>query len=81
MRKVISKLYMYHILIVNRNFSNIDVTYLIFLYLQALLYIIRVMEPVVESDFVIVYFHTQTSAENHPPMNYLRQVYSILDHK
>ncbi|OWF51677.1 protein GDAP2 homolog [Mizuhopecten yessoensis] len=48
---------------------------------KALLYMLRVMEPVVESDFVVVYLHTQTNASNHPPMNYLRQVYSLLDHK
>lgn len=48
---------------------------------KALLYILRVMEPVVETDYVIVYFHTQTTAVNQPPMTVLRQIYNILDHK
>ncbi|KAK3096670.1 hypothetical protein FSP39_002249 [Pinctada imbricata] len=48
---------------------------------RALLYLIRVMEPVVESDYVVVYFHTQTTSENHPPMAYLKHMYSILDNK
>lgn len=48
---------------------------------RALLYLIRVMEPIVESDYIIVYFHTQTSADNHPDMAFLKQVYSILDNK
>ncbi|XP_069126491.1 protein GDAP2 homolog [Argopecten irradians] len=48
---------------------------------KALLYMLRVMEPVVESDYVVVYLHTETTASNHPPMNYLRQVYSLLDNK
>ena len=50
-------------------------------YLQALLYVIRVMEPVVESDYVVVYFHTQTTSQNHPPMAYLKHMYSVLDNK
>ena len=49
--------------------------------LQALLYLIRVMEPIVESDYIVVYFHTQTTAENQPDMSFLKQVYSILDNK
>ena len=42
---------------------------------------IRVMEPIVEKDYVVVYFHTETTADNHPSMNYLKSVYAILDEK
>ncbi|XP_005090009.1 protein GDAP2 homolog isoform X2 [Aplysia californica] len=48
---------------------------------KVLLYLIRVMDPVVETDFVLVYFHTLTSGANQPPMNYLKMVYSFLDHR
>ncbi|XP_060077351.1 protein GDAP2 homolog [Ylistrum balloti] len=48
---------------------------------KALLYMLRVMEPVVESDYVVVYLHTQTMGSNYPTMNYLREVYSLLDNK
>ncbi|KAJ8311064.1 hypothetical protein KUTeg_011379 [Tegillarca granosa] len=48
---------------------------------RAMLYMIRVMEPIVERDYVVVYFHTQTTAENHPPMEYLKKVYHLLDDK
>lgn len=48
---------------------------------KAFLYLIRVMEPIVEQDYVIVYFHTESTAENHPTMNYLKNVYGVLDEK
>lgn len=48
---------------------------------KAFLYLVRVMEPIVDKDYVIVYFHTQSGAENHPPMNYLKNVYQVLDNK
>lgn len=48
---------------------------------KALLYMIRLMDPIVDRDYVVVYFHTQTSNENLPPMNYLKNVYHTLDHK
>jgi hypothetical protein len=55
--------------------------YELLLYFQALLYMIRLMDPIVDRDYVVVYFHTQTSNENLPPMNYLKNVYHTLDHK
>jgi len=39
------------------------------------------MEPIVEQDYIIVYFHTQSTAENHPTMNYIKNVYGVLDKK
>lgn len=48
---------------------------------KAFLYMIRVMEPIVDQDYVVVYFHTQSTAENHPTMNYLKNVYGVLDEK
>ena len=49
--------------------------------LQALLYMVKVMDTVVDSPYVVVYFHTLTNGANHPPMNYMKQAYSMLDHR
>ena len=46
---------------------------------QALLYLIRVMDHIVENDYVVVYFHTQVTGKNHPPMAYMKMVYNYLD--
>lgn len=48
---------------------------------KALLYMIRLLDPIVDRDYVIVYFHTLTDNTNFPPMSYLKDVYHILDHK
>lgn len=48
---------------------------------KALLYMIRLMDPIVGQDYVVVYFHTNVTSENNPPMHFLRQVYMTLDHK
>jgi len=48
---------------------------------KVLLYLIRVMDPVVDDDFVVVYFHTQSTGANQPPMAYLRMVYNFLDNR
>ncbi|XP_041352655.1 protein GDAP2 homolog [Gigantopelta aegis] len=48
---------------------------------RALLYLVRVMEPVVDKDYVVVYFHTQTTKRNQPPMNYLKMAYNLLDNR
>ncbi|XP_055889502.1 protein GDAP2 homolog [Biomphalaria glabrata] len=48
---------------------------------KTLLYMIRIMDPVVETDYVIVYFHTLTSGKNQPAMAYLKMVYSLLDYR
>ncbi|XP_076079639.1 protein GDAP2 homolog [Mytilus galloprovincialis] len=48
---------------------------------KAFLYLIRVLEPIAEKDYVVVYFHTQSTAENHPTMNYLKNAYCVLDEK
>ena len=48
---------------------------------QALLYMVKVMDAVVDSPYVVVYFHTLTNSANHPPMNYMKQAYSVLDHR
>jgi hypothetical protein len=52
-----------------------------FFFLQALLYMIKVMDTVVDSPYVVVYFHTQSNSSNHPPMSYLKNAYSMLDYR
>ncbi|WAR07879.1 GDAP2-like protein [Mya arenaria] len=55
------------IVFVGRNFpaSTVDLE-------KALLYAIRLLDPIVEQDYVVVYFHTHTSGQNLPPMNFLK---------
>ncbi|KAL5010400.1 hypothetical protein ScPMuIL_012705 [Solemya velum] len=48
---------------------------------KALLYLIRILDPVADQDYIVVYIHTLSTSENHPPMNYLKEVYAVLDHK
>ncbi|XP_047741580.1 protein GDAP2 homolog [Hyalella azteca] len=48
---------------------------------KAVLYLLRVLEPVAHSDYVIIYFHTLTSPENHPALTWIRQVYDVLLYK
>jgi len=48
---------------------------------KALLYLIYLLEPLVSNDYTIVYFHTITESENHPAMNWIRQVYEVLEYK
>nr|KAG5694500.1 hypothetical protein BaRGS_014231 [Batillaria attramentaria] len=48
---------------------------------SALLYMVKVMDTVVDSPYVVVYFHTQTNSSNHPPMNYLKLAYNMLDNR
>ncbi|KAH3889005.1 protein GDAP2 homolog [Dreissena polymorpha] len=48
---------------------------------MALLYAIRLLDPIVDRDYVIVYFHTCTDSDNLPPVSFLKNVYHVLDHK
>ncbi|KAK6627924.1 Ganglioside-induced differentiation-associated protein 2 [Polyplax serrata] len=48
---------------------------------KALLYLICLLDPLVKSDYIIIYFHTLTSAANHPSFTWLRDVYNILPYK
>lgn len=49
--------------------------------MQALLYLIYLLDPLVKGDYVIAYFHTLTSANNYPTLAWLKEVYSILPYK
>ncbi|XP_014255616.1 protein GDAP2 homolog isoform X1 [Cimex lectularius] len=48
---------------------------------KALLYLIYLLDPLVKSDYVIAYFHTNTSNANYPSFAWLREVYNILPYK
>ncbi|XP_055917471.1 protein GDAP2 homolog isoform X2 [Eupeodes corollae] len=48
---------------------------------KALLYLIKLLDPIVKSDYVIAYFHTLTSTNNYPSLHWLREVYSVLPYK
>ncbi|XP_040158354.1 protein GDAP2 homolog isoform X4 [Anopheles arabiensis] len=48
---------------------------------KALLYLIYLLDPIVKGDYVIAYFHTLTSSNNYPSLQWLKDVYSILPYK
>ena len=48
---------------------------------QALLYLISLLDPLVRGDYIILYFHTLTENNNHPSMNWMREVYNVLEYK
>ncbi|XP_078698394.1 protein GDAP2 homolog isoform X2 [Branchiostoma floridae x Branchiostoma belcheri] len=64
------------VVIVGRNFpvNVIDLD-------KALLYFIQVMDPIVSKDYVVVYFHTQSTDDNQPELSFLRSAYNLLDNK
>lgn len=48
---------------------------------KALLYLIKLLDPIVRGDYVIAYFHTLASSGNHPPFSWLKEVYTVLPYK
>ncbi|XP_033635884.1 protein GDAP2 homolog [Asterias rubens] len=46
---------------------------------KAFLYFISVLDPIVNQDFVVIYFHTMSSSKNQPELKWLRQVYHAVD--
>jgi hypothetical protein len=48
---------------------------------RVLLYLIHLLDPVVNRDYTVVYFHTDIKAENKPPLGWLREVYGIFNRK
>ena len=50
-------------------------------FFQALLYLIKLLDPIVRGDYVIAYFHTLASSSNHPPFSWLKEVYTVLPYK
>ncbi|CAK1546309.1 unnamed protein product [Leptosia nina] len=48
---------------------------------KALLYLIKLLDPLVRGDYVIAYFHTLASSANHPPFSWLKEVYTVLPYK
>ncbi|CAH0605693.1 unnamed protein product [Chrysodeixis includens] len=48
---------------------------------KALLYLIKLLDPIVRGDYVIAYFHTLASSANHPPFWWLKEVYTVLPYK
>lgn len=48
---------------------------------RVLLYIIKTLDPIVEQDFNLIYFHTNIQSRNKPSFSWLREVYSIFNRK
>jgi len=48
---------------------------------RVLIYMVRVLDPVVNKDFNVIYFHSNFSSSNKPPFAWLKEVYSIFNRK
>lgn len=48
---------------------------------RVLLYIIRIMDPIVEKEYLLVYIHSNMKDEQQPEFAWLRNVYNIWDRK
>ncbi len=48
---------------------------------RVLLYIIKVMDPIVQHDYNIIYFHTNITDNNKPAFDWLRAIYAIFNRK
>ncbi|CAL4068407.1 unnamed protein product, partial [Meganyctiphanes norvegica] len=48
---------------------------------KALLYLIYLLDPLVRGDYIVIYFHTTTTADNHPSLTWIREVYEALEYK
>lgn len=45
------------------------------------LYIINLLDSIVENDYVLIYFHTRVQTNNVPPLAWLRELYYMLTYK
>jgi len=48
---------------------------------RVLLYLIKVLDPLVQNDFNIIYFHTNITSANRPPLDWLKECYGIFNRK
>lgn len=48
---------------------------------RVLLYLIKVLDPLVQNDYNIIYFHTNITSANRPPMDWIKECYSIFNRK
>lgn len=46
---------------------------------QAMLYFLSVLDNIVDSPYVFVYFLTRTDQDNHPDMSFIKDIYSLVD--
>jgi len=48
---------------------------------KAVLHLINTLDPIVQKEYVVVYFHTLTTHENNPSLAFLKDVYDVLEYK
>ena len=48
---------------------------------KAIAYFVHTMELVVNRDYVLVYFHSQSLSENQPDSSFFKQIYTMVDPK
>jgi hypothetical protein len=56
------------------NFNDVDPE-------KVLVYLISVLDQIVNRDYVVIYFHSLTQAQNHPSVNFIRYAFETLDYK
>jgi len=48
---------------------------------KVILYIIKLLDSIVENDYVMVYFHTRVASNNIPPLSWIKELYYMLTYK
>jgi len=48
---------------------------------RVLLYMIKLLDPIVNGEYTVIYFHSLIESNNKPPFSWLRQVYEIFNRK
>jgi len=48
---------------------------------KVLLYMIRTLDPIVNQDYNVIYFHGNVTAQNKPPFGWLKECYGIFNRK
>lgn len=56
------------------NFNQVDSE-------KALVYLISVLDTIVQKDYVVIYFHSLTTSTHHPSINFIRTVFDTLEPK
>ena len=48
---------------------------------QAAMYFIQEMDSIVAQSYVVVYLHTETTKENQPQLNFIKDIYNLVDER
>ena len=45
------------------------------------MYFIQEMDSIVAQNYVVVYLHTETTKENQPQLNFIKDIYNLVDER